>query len=114
MSRSMQNQMSLLQNSGDPVEPSWFRPIHYIGSKLRILQPILAIIDSVSNPGETACDLFSGSGTVSMALASNRRVVAIDIQEYSRTLCSAVLTKRDVSDREIANFLNNTARAAAN
>lgn len=37
------------------------------------------------------CDLFAGSGTVSNYLAYSRPVTAVDIQEYSRVLCSATL-----------------------
>ena len=37
------------------------------------------------------CDLFAGSGVVSEALARNWSVTAVDIQEYSRILCEALL-----------------------
>ena len=41
--------------------------------------------------GGRVCDLFAGSGTVAQALSLTRPVIAADIQEYSRVLCSAVL-----------------------
>jgi adenine-specific DNA methylase len=70
---------------------SRFRPIHYLGSKLRILDFIEDTIDSIDPCQGRVCDLFSGSGTVSRHLGFKRSVTAVDIQEYSRVLCSAVL-----------------------
>lgn len=73
-------------------EPSEiFRPIHYLGSKLRILDFIGETINSIDPSLGTVCDLFSGSATVSQYLSNSRRVISIDIQEYSRVLCSALL-----------------------
>lgn len=68
------------------------RPIHYLGSKLRILDTIGEAVNSVSPGNGRICDLFSGSGTVSRYFAHFRPVTAVDIQEYSRVLCSAVLS----------------------
>ena len=68
-----------------------FRPIHYLGSKLRILDFIQRAIDDVDPSGTTVCDLFAGSGTVSCKLSSTRNVTSVDIQEYSRVICSALL-----------------------
>lgn len=67
------------------------RPIHYLGSKLRMLDTIGEAINSVSPGNGRICDLFSGSGTVSRYFSHSRPVTAVDIQEYSRVLCSAVL-----------------------
>jgi hypothetical protein len=73
----------------DAAEP--WRPIHYLGSKLRVLETLEGTVSSVSRKGDRVCDLFSGSGTVSAWLARSRAVSAIDIQEYSRVICSALL-----------------------
>ncbi len=68
-----------------------FRPIHYLGSKLRLVGPIAtAVSDVASGPGPVI-DLFAGSGTVSLALSRGREVISVDIQEYSRVVCSAIL-----------------------
>ena len=68
-----------------------FRPIHYLGSKLRVVDEVVAAIDEV-DPGRGAVlDLFAGSGTVARALSGERRVYASDIQEYSRVISSALL-----------------------
>lgn len=68
-----------------------WRPIHYLGSKLRLIQPIASILDELDPNRGVVCDLFAGSGTVASALAPTRSVVASDIQEYSRTICAALL-----------------------
>ena len=73
------------------IKNNTFRPIHYLGSKLRILDFINDTLDNLDPMQGTVCDLFSGSGTVSKFLSKNRRVVSVDIQEYSRVLCSALL-----------------------
>lgn len=70
-----------------------FRPIHYLGSKLRLAPSIADALDSVDVNRGPVLDLFAGSGTTALALASHRTVIAADIQEYSRVLCSALLVK---------------------
>ncbi len=69
-----------------------FRPIHYLGSKLRILDFIQSTIDKLDPTGGRVCDLFAGSGTVSKHLSQTRPVTSVDIQEYSRVICSALLS----------------------
>lgn len=67
------------------------RTVHYLGSKLRLLDPIQEAVAAVVPDGQPVCDLFAGSGTVSLALASRWKVTSVDIQEYSRVLCSGLL-----------------------
>lgn len=81
-----------------------FRPIHYLGSKLRLAPAIAEALDDADNTGGTVLDLFAGSGTTALALASHRRVVASDIQEYSRVLCSALLMQRPQSEKVVSTF----------
>lgn len=73
------------------VPSQQIRPIHYLGSKLRMLEFIKSTIDQVDPTGVGVCDLFAGSGTVSKYLSGTRSVVSVDIQEYSRVICSALL-----------------------
>ena len=68
-----------------------FRPIHYLGSKLRMVDEIVEAVDTVDPGKGRIWDLFAGSGTVSGVFARTRTVTAIDIQEYSRVLCSALV-----------------------
>lgn len=72
------------------VHEAW-RPIHYLGSKLRALPALDQAILNVAPRGEPICDLFAGSGTVSAWFAESRPVTAVDIQEYSRIICEALL-----------------------
>jgi 16S rRNA G966 N2-methylase RsmD len=69
-----------------------FRPIHYLGSKARLLDAIGSEIDAVDADGGPVLDLFSGSGVVAAHLARTRQVTAVDIQEYARVLASALLS----------------------
>jgi adenine-specific DNA methylase len=71
--------------------PIIFRPIHYLGSKLRILDQIEQAINHVDPSMGRVCDLFSGSGSVALKLSHSRAVTSVDIQEYSRVICSALL-----------------------
>lgn len=66
------------------------RTIHYLGSKLRLLDPIRHAVAAVAPVGAPVCDLFAGSGVVSLALASEWDVTSVDIQEYSRVLCNGL------------------------
>ncbi|MGE0257201.1 MAG: DNA adenine methylase [Alphaproteobacteria bacterium] len=76
---------------GDAALSFVFRPIHYLGSKLRVLTAIEQAVDRVDPSGGPVFDLFSGSATVSRYLSQRRRVMAVDIQEYARVLAEAVL-----------------------
>lgn len=102
----------LLSDSDEAIvakasKSSVMRPIHYLGSKLRLIEPIQRAIDSVSPRESAVCDLFSGSGTVSYALSQSRQVLAVDIQEYSRVLCNALLNPRPLTGQIISKFFKN-------
>lgn len=85
-------QLSLFEGDWPSYAPSAItRPIHYLGSKLRIVNQLCELLDNLDPSYGPVCDLFAGSGTVSKALSLKRDVIAVDIQEYSRVLCSAVL-----------------------
>ena len=72
---------------------SVIRPIHYLGSKLRMLEAIKSSIDFVDKTNGTICDLFSGSGVVSKYMVQYRDVISVDIQHYSSVLCEASVKK---------------------
>jgi adenine-specific DNA-methyltransferase len=82
-----------------------WRPIHYLGSKLRLVEPLRLAIDQVTHGHGRVCDLFAGSGTVSAALSATYEVVSIDIQEYARVLCSAVLNPPAMTGSEASAFV---------
>ena len=98
----MNKQMSLFSNESSNFV---FRPIHYLGSKLRILDFIKETIDTIDNHNGRVCDLFSGSGTVSYYLSESRPVTSVDIQEYSRVLNSALL-KSNISNIGMEEFIS--------
>ena len=77
--------------NGSEGQDRVFRPIHYLGSKLRMVDAIVEAVDEVDPTRGRVCDLFSGSGTVTSMFARSRTVTAVDIQEYSRVLSSAIL-----------------------
>lgn len=68
-----------------------FRPIHYLGSKLRLLNFIQETISQLDSTNGVVCDLFAGSGVVSKHLSLTRPVISNDIQEYSKVITSALL-----------------------
>lgn len=74
------------------VERSVSRTIHYLGSKLRVVDAIQHAVSNLAPIGSRVCDLFAGSGVVSLALASDWKVTSVDIQEYSRVLCNGLLS----------------------
>lgn len=94
------------------------RSIHYLGSKLRMLEAIEnALNDVIEKPG-AICDLFSGSGTVTKYLLHNFDVISVDIQEYSKVLCEAStaclkfdtaphLLVQDIKEQQATQNLNN-------
>lgn len=91
-----------LDHKGLPSEPlrhddAPWRPIHYLGSKLRALPAIEEALQCVSEETSPVCDLFAGSGTVASWLSRRRPVTAVDIQEYSRVICDAMLNPSHVS-----------------
>ena len=82
-----------------------FRPIQYLGSKLRLVKEISEIIES-NKTSNIVCDLFSGSGVVSHYLAKNNEVISVDIQYYSSVLSTALTNGRPFSQDEIISFLD--------
>ena len=65
------------------------KPIYYLGCKADFIAPIVEAINAVDPTKGRVCDLFSGSGAISAAVALERDVTSVDIQEYARVICSA-------------------------
>lgn len=89
-------------NSRISKKPNSFRTIHYLGSKLRVLEFIKQVVDELDPERNGICDLFSGTGSVSQYFSSERKVVSVDIQNYSSIICSALLTP--ISDEFTRSF----------
>lgn len=82
-----------------------YRPIYYLGCKTSFTSSIKAAIDEVDPSGGRLVDLFAGTGSVSAALGAFREVTTVDVQEYSRVLCSAVLNPPALSQTEIGSII---------
>lgn len=74
-------------------ETQTIRSIHYLGSKLRLLEAIKDTLQKNVTKDGAICDLFAGSGTVSKYLLQYRDVISVDIQRYSQVLCEASMGK---------------------
>jgi adenine-specific DNA methylase len=83
-----------------------FRPIHYLGSKLRMLNFIEKTINEIDIINGGVCDLFTGSGSVSFHLSKARPIVSVDIQEYSKVICSAILQNKNLDSHFVSDFLS--------
>lgn len=90
-----------------------FRPIHYLGSKLRLAPAIADALDDADATSGTVLDLFAGSGTTALALARHRRVIASDIQEYSRAICGALLVRPSSTANIISTFAERLQEGSA-
>lgn len=86
---SKENQFSLIADTKNK-EKDVFRPINYLGSKLRLLDEIDYYVNKVAPDATTICDLFTGSGTVSQHFILTHDVISVDIQEYSKVISSAI------------------------
>jgi adenine-specific DNA-methyltransferase len=68
-----------------------YRPIQYLGSKIRVLKEVVAAIND-GGPEQAVWEPFSGSSVVGQALAgAGHRVVAADALLSSATLAEAML-----------------------
>ena len=89
-----------------------FKVLHYLGSKFRLLRPIHQAVASVLPPGGRICDLFSGSGTVSLSLSGSWVVTAVDIQEYARVLANGILNPPVNTPSLAREIRNNTTESS--
>lgn len=94
------------------VRANVFKPLYYLGCKASLSQPILEAIHDLAPSGGRACDLFAGSGVIGAALASKRDVTTVDVQEYSRVICSAQLRPPAISAAD-AHAWANAARISS-
>ena len=78
-----------------------FRPIYYLGCKVSLTSAIRDAINEVDPSGGRMVDLFAGTGVVASAMAVSRDVTTVDVQEYSRVICSAILRPPSLSDQDI-------------
>lgn len=77
---------------GAAIAAPILRPVQYLGSKLRALEPIVASIQRLSDPGARVLDAFTGSTVVAQAAArTGRRVLATDSLQFPVVFARALL-----------------------
>lgn len=96
---------NIQQNNVEEIVNTAFRPIQYLGSKLRLVNEISEIVE-LNKTSNIVCDLFSGSGVVSHYLANKNNVISLDIQYYSTVISEALTNGRKLLDSEITLFIN--------
>jgi len=75
-----------------PGNENVWRPVQYLGSKLRVVDAISALAREVVPGGAPVADLFAGSTVVSQGLArAGFSVTAVDTQVYSTLFARAML-----------------------
>lgn len=69
-----------------------FRPVQYLGSKVRVLDEIRTAVAELASHKAHVVDLFTGTTVVAQALASDGyKVTAVDTQSYAETFGNALL-----------------------
>jgi len=80
-----------------------FRPIQYLGVKLRTLELIIKYIENASSSHHTIWDIFTGTSVVAQALArTGYNLIASDAMEYSVVFASALLGVERNEDIDIS------------
>lgn len=65
--------------------------LNYQGNKSSLMPFINNNLEKYISPGDTICDIFAGSGSVSAYLNQNYTIIANDLELYSAIICSALL-----------------------
>ena len=90
--RQIPQSSSILEAANTIVTSEPFRPIQYLGSKLRVIKQICSATTELVGESGTVADLFSGSTVVAQSLASRGyKVSAVDVELYSNIFAQALL-----------------------
>ena len=104
-----------MRNSNNSNQPDFcFRTLNYLGSKLRLLDFIMDNVRLVTPDGAGVCDLFAGSGCVAYKLSSVFPVTACDIQQYSMTICDALLHDVDMTGVSVERLIASAKMSGIN
>lgn len=69
-----------------------FRPVQYLGSKLRVIEAICGLAQELAPRGSSVVDLFTGSTVVAQGFAQTGfKTTAVDTQAYAATFGQALL-----------------------
>lgn len=80
--------------------------VYYLGNKQRMASVIAAAIEANAVGDGPVADLFAGTGSASLAIAERRDVISVDIQEYARVICAALLEEQGSSVNDIDTVLD--------
>lgn len=91
-----------------------WRPVQYLGAKLRSLDHIVAAVEELTDPGDAVWDPFTGSTVVAQAMATaDRRVVAHDTQlaaaAYGRALLGVARHEQSLEPEALLALVRETA-----
>ena len=90
-----------------PAARRAFRPIQYLGCKLRALEAIVGRVAGVHPRPARVLDLFAGTSVVAQGLAfAGFHVLATDAMAFSATFCRALLGVGRPDDHATADELN--------
>lgn len=84
--------------------------IYYLGNKESICQDIFDVLNMNAPENGICVDLFSGTGAVSRTMSQRGNVIAVDVQEYSRVLCSAMIEEHAGAFELTQKFLESCER----
>lgn len=81
------------QDPQDPARAPIFRPVQYLGNKLRAVDAIVSLAQQIAPDGGQAVDLFAGSSVISQGLVrAGYTTTAVDTQVYSTFFSRALLS----------------------
>lgn len=69
----------------------FIQTIRYMGNKGKLLDDIVPVIESLTNPGDIICDIMAGTNAISYALKPRNVLITNDIQYYSYVISKCML-----------------------
>jgi len=87
-----QKALQFLKPLDEPMGVAPFRPVQYLGSKMRLVSDIGNQMNELAQGNGLYADLYAGSGVVTHHLAQNNNVLAVDTQHYSASILRALLS----------------------
>lgn len=80
----------------------FIQTIRYMGNKGKLLDELIPVIESLTNPGDVICDIMAGTNAVSYALKPRNILITNDIQYYSYVISKCLLNNYSIPSIEEA------------
>lgn len=80
----------------------FIQTIRYMGNKGKLLDELIPVIESLTNPGDFICDIMAGTNAVSYALKPRNILITNDIQYYSYVISKCLLNNYSIPSIEEA------------